>query len=111
MHNEEHMILPLPRLHLTARARHRPVAVEPGVPELSLVPIPIGIAVHALPMPLAALIHLPLVPGITLLDLDLRSRIAHITSHQPLPQTLVQVGYRYIIAVHAVAYRDCTETV
>ena len=46
---EEATILPLPRPHITARVRHRPVAVVLALPVRSLIPIPIVIADHALP--------------------------------------------------------------
>ena len=79
------MILPLPQMHTNVQVRHRPVSVAYVSPSY------LGFAAHPLPMSLAAL-HLPLVPPativLTLLDLDLRSRNAHITSHH----TLVKYG-------------------
>ena len=85
------MILPHPRLNTTVSVRLRAVALEAVIPELSHIPPLIGIAVHALPVALPALIHLAFIPGPTtiLLDLDLRGRSAHNTSHQPLPRTVL----------------------
>ena len=84
---EEPTILPLPQFHSTVRVRLRAVAAE-ALPVSSLVPKPIGTAGHALAMPPAALIHLPLIPAPSILpDLDLRGRSAHTTSRHPPPQT------------------------
>ena len=81
------MILPLPRLYSAVSVRMRPVVVALPVPPLSLIPLPIGIAHHALPVLLPVLIHLALIPatqttllGSFLVDHDLRGRSAHITS-------------------------------